>query len=64
MLPHQGSVQDHISLLQTSQQVMQKLVEDNRVQEATSPALLHPDFHTRNIFVSEEDPTAITGIID
>ncbi|MCJ1313475.1 hypothetical protein MMC25_007153 [Agyrium rufum] len=26
--------------------------------------LLHPDLYKRNIFVSEEDPTVVTGIID
>lgn len=43
---------------------MQRLVEDKRVQGAASPTLLHPDFHKRNIYVSAEDPTVITGVID
>lgn len=63
-LPHQGSVQDHIRLLKISQEVMQRLVEDKRIQDAATPTLLHPDFHMRNIFVSAEDPTLITGLID
>lgn len=29
-----------------------------------TPALLHPDFHKRNIYVSADDPTVITGLID
>lgn len=62
--PYQGSVQDHIRLLKISQEVMQKLVEDKRIQDAATPALLHPDFHMRNIFVSAEEPTRITGLID
>lgn len=43
---------------------MQRLVEDKRIQDAATPTLLHPDFHMRNIFVSAEEPTLITGLID
>lgn len=43
---------------------MQRLIADKRIQDAATPALLHPDFHKRNIYVSAEDPTAITGLID
>lgn len=50
--------------MKTSQEVLQKLVEDGRVQNAAIPTLLHPDFHKRNIYVSAEDPTVITGVID
>lgn len=63
-LPHQGSIQDHIHLLETSREVMQKLVEDKRIQDAAVPTLLHADFHKRNIYVSADDPTVITGLID
>ncbi|OAA40802.1 serine/threonine protein kinase [Beauveria brongniartii RCEF 3172] len=51
-------------LIKASQQVMRMLVEDARVQGAAAPTLLHPDFHIRNIFVSADDPTIITGLID
>ncbi|KAJ5587784.1 uncharacterized protein N7459_003549 [Penicillium hispanicum] len=64
LLPHQGSIQEHIHLIQSSQEVMHKLVEDQRTQDAAKPTLLHPDFHKRNIYVSAEDPTHITGLID
>ncbi|RHZ58563.1 hypothetical protein CDV55_106039 [Aspergillus turcosus] len=64
LLTHQGSVQDHIRLLKISQEVMQRLVEDKRIQDAATPTLLHPDFHMRNIFVSSEEPALITGLID
>ncbi|KAM3501017.1 hypothetical protein MY10362_005901 [Beauveria mimosiformis] len=63
-LPHQGSVEEHVRLINASQQVMRMLVEDTRVQGAAAPTLLHPDFHMRNIFVSADDPTIITGLID
>ena len=62
--PHQGSIQDHIDLLRTSEKVMQRLVEDERIQNAAAPVLSHPDYHKRNIYVSDEDPTVITGLID
>lgn len=64
LLPHQGSIQDHVQLLKISEEVMLRLVEDRRIQDAATPALLHPDFHMRNIYVSVEDPTVITGVID
>ncbi|KAJ5341385.1 hypothetical protein N7541_010509 [Penicillium brevicompactum] len=63
-LPYQGSIQDHVRLLKTSRAVMQKLIVDKRIVEAAAPVLLHPDFHKRNIYVSAEEPTVITGLID
>lgn len=38
--------------------------EDQRIQDAAIPTLFHPDLHKRNIFVSDDDPSKITGIID
>ncbi|EAU35687.1 predicted protein [Aspergillus terreus NIH2624] len=64
LLPHQGSIQDHIRLIEISQEVMRKLIEDKRIQDAAAPVLLPPDFNKRNIYVSPDDPTVITGIID
>ncbi|KAJ6119026.1 hypothetical protein N7471_013646 [Penicillium samsonianum] len=64
LLPYQGSIQDHIRLLKTSREVIQKSIEDKRIEDAATPALLHPDFHKRNIYVSAEEPTVITGLID
>lgn len=40
------------------------LAVDPRVQRAASPMLFHPDLRKTNIFVSEEDPTKVTDIID
>ncbi len=37
---------------------------DPRIRDAAAPTLLHPDLHKRNIFVSDDDPAVITGIID
>ena len=44
--------------------VLKKMAEDSRIQKASIPTLFHPDLHKRNSFVSEEDPTLITAIID
>lgn len=40
------------------------MCEDPRIQDTATPLLFHPDLHKRNIFVSEDDPSIITGIID
>ena len=34
------------------------------MQTVSTPILFHPDLHSRNIFVSEEDPTVLTAILD
>ncbi|PLN76166.1 kinase-like domain-containing protein [Aspergillus taichungensis] len=64
LLPYQGSIQDHVVLISKSWEVMQQLIKNKCVQDAAAPTLLHPDFHKRNIYVSEENPTVITGVID
>jgi hypothetical protein len=33
-------------------------------EDACHPALSHPDLHSSNVLVSQQDPTVITGIID
>lgn len=43
---------------------MATLITHPLVQKAAAPTLFHADYHKRNIYVSEEDPTIITGIID
>ncbi|KAL4794562.1 hypothetical protein BDV19DRAFT_399356 [Aspergillus venezuelensis] len=56
--PHQGSIHDHVRLLHDSQAALQWLAKDKRIQSAAAPALLHSDFHKRDIYVSPQDPTA------
>jgi len=34
------------------------------MQNVASPTLLHPDIHKRNIYVSEEEPSRVTAMID
>ena len=61
---YHGAVAEHIRLLDFSRDVASKLIEDPRIKGAAIPILLHQDLHKRNIFVSDEDPTTITDIID
>lgn len=62
--PFHGSVATHTRLLGVGRDVIQKLSQDPRIREITAPTLHHPDLHKRNIFVSDEDPTTITALID
>lgn len=63
-LPFRGTIQEHIRLLHACRETMQILVADRRVQAAGTPTLIHADYNKRNIYVSPEDPTLITGLID
>ncbi|PIG86651.1 hypothetical protein AARAC_005358 [Aspergillus arachidicola] len=63
-LPYRGSVQDHTELMKASQKVLDRLIQDSRIQKAASPTLIHADLHKRNIYVSPDDPTVVTGVID
>lgn len=63
--PHfQGSVAEHTRLLSFGRDVIHRLSEDPRIRETAAPTLCHADLHKRNIFVSEDDPTIVTDIID
>jgi hypothetical protein len=44
--------------------VIKEMAKDPRIRDVVGPILFHPDLHKRNIFVSDEDPTVITAIID
>lgn len=63
-LSYQGSIDEHIRLLQTSESVLKRLVEDSRIQNATLPTLTHTNLHKRNVYVQPHDRTTIAGIID
>jgi hypothetical protein len=62
--PSSKIIQDHLHLLEASEQVIKEVVKSPLIQNVAAPMLLHPDFHKRNIFVSDEDPTRITAVID
>ncbi|KAL8943576.1 MAG: hypothetical protein Q9211_000930 [Gyalolechia sp. 1 TL-2023] len=58
------SVATHTRLLCFGRDVIHKLSEDPRVRETAAPTLYHADLHNRNIFVSNDDPTIVTALID
>ena len=51
-------------MLNFGRDIALELIKDPQIQKAAVPILLHPDLHKRNVFVSDEDPTVIVGIID
>ena len=59
-----GRVATHAHLLDVGSKFIRKLSQDPRVEKAAAATLGHADLHKRNIFVSNEDPTVITDIID
>ncbi|CAG8403730.1 unnamed protein product [Penicillium salamii] len=61
---YQGSVREHLALLEHGRAVLSAMSADSRFRDAAVPTLFHPDLHKRNIFVSQDDPSVITGIID
>ncbi|KAH7317657.1 kinase-like domain-containing protein [Rhexocercosporidium sp. MPI-PUGE-AT-0058] len=63
-LPYRGSVQEHLHPLSISEKVIDELVKAPIIHKVASPTLLHPDLHKRNIYVSVEDPSCVTAIID
>jgi hypothetical protein len=60
----QGSIDDHLNLLKSSRDILHILSQDSHLLTAAKPILFHSDLNSRNIFVSNEDPTKITSIID
>ncbi|OBT43157.1 hypothetical protein VE00_07719 [Pseudogymnoascus sp. WSF 3629] len=61
---YHGSVSTHLRLLEFGRAVINNMSKDHRIRDAAAPTLFHPDLHKRNIFVSDDDPTVITSIID
>lgn len=60
----QGSVHRHLELLKVGQAVFPELLQHPDIRSNAKPTLFHPDLHKRNIFISKDDPTIVTGIID
>lgn len=44
--------------------MLKQISKDPRIRDAATPVLFHPDLHKRNIFVSDDHPCVVTGIID
>ncbi|KAF2452260.1 kinase-like domain-containing protein [Lineolata rhizophorae] len=63
-LDYQGTVQEHLRLIKASDEVIRKLITSSMLRNISTPLLLHPDLHKRNIYVSDGDPTQIVALID
>lgn len=63
-LPFQGSVEEHLRLLQICEATFKELIKSPLLRGNSEPTLLHPDLHKRNIYVSADDPTEIRALID
>lgn len=44
--------------------MLKEMSKSPKIQSVASPAMFHPSLDKRNIFVSEDDPTIVTSIID
>ncbi|CAL5873045.1 uncharacterized protein PFLUO_LOCUS7314 [Penicillium psychrofluorescens] len=62
--PHYGAPEEHIHMLERATEVIPILAESRTLRCHSQGILCHPDFHPGNIFVSNEDPTVIEGVID
>lgn len=58
------NIEGHLRLLERSEKVIKEIIKSPTIQNISAPMLLHPDFHKRNICVSDDDPTRITAVID
>jgi hypothetical protein len=61
---YHGSVEAHLRLLESGRIVIKHLAGDPRIRGAATPTLHYLDLHKGNVFVSNDDPAVITGIID
>jgi hypothetical protein len=59
-----GSVEEHLSLLETTERVMPIVAGNSKLLDNSQPVMWHTDLHMGNIFVSEDDPEKVTGFID
>ncbi|KIW63326.1 hypothetical protein PV04_10180 [Phialophora macrospora] len=63
-LPYRSTVEEHVRLLQISKAVIKTLIQCPLTRDLSAPLLLHPDFNKRNLYVSPNEPTKITAVID
>ncbi|KAI4115491.1 MAG: hypothetical protein LQ345_003920, partial [Seirophora villosa] len=59
-----GSVAEHTGTLEAATVLAPSLVKHFSLQKYSDPVLWHPDLHPGNIYVSAEDHTQITCLID
>lgn len=63
-LAYRGSIQEHLRLLKINEKVIPELIKSPLIQDLAIPTFHHADLNKRNIFVSKDDPTFITSVID
>lgn len=61
---YQGSIETHKELLHYGRAMLKEMAKSPLIRNTAIPILFHPDLHKRNIFVSEQNPTVVTAIID
>lgn len=61
---YHGSIEDHVRMIMRTRLVLRAIAADPRVQETSTPTLFHDYVSKGDIFVSEDDPSVITGVID
>lgn len=59
-----GAVQDHVSILNATEKLLPILTKHPRLLEGSRATMWHTDLHMGNIFISQEDHTRITCLID
>jgi hypothetical protein len=63
-LPYQGSVDEHLRLLGICDSRIKESIKSPTILDSAGPMLVHPNLNRWNIYVSPDDPTRITTIID
>lgn len=61
---YHGSIEDHVKMAMRTRLVLRAIAADPRVQDTATPTLFHDYVGKGDIFVSEDDPSVITGVID
>ncbi|EXJ59001.1 hypothetical protein A1O7_06432 [Cladophialophora yegresii CBS 114405] len=61
---HRGTPAEHIFLLETTIKVMEVLGTHSDLLRHSKPTLCHTDLHMGNIFVSEDDPSQTSAVVD
>ncbi|KAI4608912.1 hypothetical protein J4E83_008951 [Alternaria metachromatica] len=61
---YHGTISEHKVLLEYCRAITKQMIQTTLMQTVSTPILFHPDLHSRNIFVSDEDPTVLTAILD
>ncbi|KAE8137321.1 kinase-like domain-containing protein [Aspergillus pseudotamarii] len=62
--PHFGTKVEHSRILEAAMDVIPKLAGHPTIQRYSRPTLWHGDLHLGNIYICDQDPTDIVGIID